>query len=61
MPYKTNRDLPKKQTDQYSSHGKTAFRRAFNSALDHYGDESTAFAVAHHAAEQAQATKPHKK
>lgn len=62
MPYRTNADLPKKQTDQYSTHGKDAFRKAFNSALSEYhGNESTAFAVAHHAAQQAQATKGHPK
>jgi cation transport regulator len=60
MPYRTNADLPTKQTDQYSTHGKTAFRKAFNSALSEYnGDEGSAFAVAHHAAQQAQAVKIH--
>ncbi len=53
MPYSSNRDLPKKQTDQYSSNKKSAFREAFNSALKTYGSESTAFAVAHSAAKRA--------
>jgi cation transport regulator len=62
MPYRTNSQLPKKQTDQYSGTGKTAFRKAFNSALQEYhGDESSAFAVAHHAAQQTEAAKGHPK
>ena len=62
MPYNTNSQLPKKQTDQYSPKGKTAFRKAFNNALSEYnGDESSAFAVAHHAAQQTEASKGHSK
>ena len=54
MPYHNISDLPKAQTDQYSTHQKEAFRKAFNSAYEEYGhDESRAFAVAHHAAKQA--------
>lgn len=54
MPYKTIRDLPKAQVDQYTAHQKKAFLEAFNSAYGQYGqDESKAFAVAHHAAKQA--------
>ena len=53
MPYSSNAALPKKQTDQYSSNKKSAFREAFNSALKTYGSESTAFAVAHAAAKRA--------
>ena len=53
MPYNTVADLPKAQTDQYNPHQKEAFLKAFNSAYKQYGgDESRAFAVAHHAAKQ---------
>ena len=58
MPYRTIADLPKAQVDQYDKHQKEAFLKAFNHALEEYGnDESRAFAVAHHAARQA--TKAH--
>ena len=54
MPYHTTADLPKAQVDQYDQHQKEAFLKAFNRALEEYGnDESRAFAVAHHAAKQA--------
>jgi cation transport regulator len=54
MPYRTIADLPKAQVDQYSEHQKQAFLKAFNNAYDEYGgDEHRAFAVAHHAAQQA--------
>jgi cation transport regulator len=54
MPYKDIADLPKAQVDQYDGHQKEAFLKAFNSAYKQYGhDESRAFAVAHHAAQQA--------
>jgi len=54
MPYRSVSDLPKAQTDQYSAHQKDAFLKAFNNAYEEYGgDESRAFAVAHHAAKQA--------
>ncbi len=54
MPYESISELPQEQVDQYTDHGKEAFLKAFNSALDTYdGDESTAFAVAHSAAKQA--------
>jgi cation transport regulator len=54
MPYKTISDLPKAQVDQYTAHQKKAFLEAFNNAYKEYGhDESRAFAVAHHAAQQA--------
>ena len=54
MPYQNIGDLPKEQVDQYSEHGREAFLKAFNSALQTYdGDESTAFAVAHSAAKRA--------
>ena len=54
MPYKTVSDLPKEQVKKYSAHQKKAFLEAFNNAYKEYdGDESKAFAVAHHAAKQA--------
>lgn len=54
MPYKTISDLPKAQVDQYTEHQKKAFLEAFNNACKEYGnEESRAFAVAHHAAQQA--------
>jgi cation transport regulator len=60
MPYRSVSDLPKAQTDQYSAHQKEAFLKAFNNAYEEYGgDESRAFAVAHHAAKQAGDKKAH--
>ena len=57
MPYRTIADLPRAQVDQYDEHQKRAFLKAFNNAFDEYGgDESRAFAVAHHAAKQAGST-----
>jgi cation transport regulator len=54
MPYHDISELPKAQTDQYSTHQKEAFLKAFNNAYKEYAhDESRAFAVAHHAAKQA--------
>ena len=54
MPDNTVADLPKAQTDQYNSHQKQAFLKAFNNAYKEYsGDESRAFAVAHSAAKKA--------
>ena len=54
MPYKTIGDLPEAQVKKYTSHQKKSFLEAFNNAYEEYGhDESRAFAVAHHAAQQA--------
>lgn len=54
MPYKSVKDLPQAQTDQYNAHQKKAFLKAFNSAYEQYGgDEGRAFAVAHAAAKKA--------
>ena len=54
MPYKTMSDLPKAQVLKYTLHQKKAFLEAFNNAYKEYGnDEGKAFAVAHHAAQQA--------
>ena len=58
MPYKTVSELPREQTDQYSRHQKHAFLKAFNNALEQYGDESRAFAVAHAAAKRTANTDP---
>jgi len=44
-PYKKNTDLPP-SVKKYSSHAQTIFRNAFNSALEHYKNEQTAFKVA---------------
>ena len=54
MPYQSISDLPQAQTDQYSTHQKEVFLKAFNNAYKEYGgDESRAFAVAHAAAKKA--------
>lgn len=54
MPYKSVNELPQAQVDQYNAHQKRAFLKAFNNAYKEYKqDESRAFAVAHHAAQQA--------
>ncbi len=54
MPYDSISDLPKSQVDQYDRHQKEAFLQAFNHAYQEYhGDESQAFAMAHHAAKEA--------
>jgi cation transport regulator len=59
MPYSKLADLPEAQTDQYSTHQKHAFLKAFNNALEEYGgDESRAFAVAHAAAQRTPKTDP---
>lgn len=53
MPYREISDLPASQVDQYDQHQKRAFLEAFNRAEQEYHDEHRAFAVAHHAAQQA--------
>ena len=54
MPYEKISDLPQAQVDQYTTHQKHAFLKAFNNAYGEYGgDESRAFAVAHSAAKKA--------
>lgn len=59
MPYQRISQLPK-SFKNYTSHGKTAGMKAFNNALNEYnGDEGTAYAVAHHAAQQAEAAVGH--
>lgn len=59
MPYSRIADLPEAQVDQYSTHQKHAFLKAFNNALEEYGgDESRAFAVAHAAAQRTPETDP---
>lgn len=58
MPYSRVSDLPETQVDQYSTHQKHAFLKAFNNALEEYGDEGRAFAVAHTAAKNAPKEEP---
>jgi cation transport regulator len=58
MPYSRISDLPEEQVDQYSTHQKHAFLKAFNNALEEYKDESRAFAVAHSAAQRAPKEEP---
>jgi cation transport regulator len=58
MPYSKISDLPEEQVDQYSTHQKHAFLKAFNNALDEYEDEGRAFAVAHSAAQRAPKADP---
>ena len=59
MPYEKISDLPEAQVDQYTTHQKHAFLKAFNNAYGEYGgDESRAFAVAHSAAQRAPKTDP---
>ncbi|KEF35397.1 cation transport regulator [Deinococcus sp. RL] len=53
MPYRSIAELPEAQVDQYTEHQKEAFLKAFNRALEEYGDEHRAFAVAHTAAKNA--------
>ena len=54
MPYNTVADLPKAQTDQYNSHQKQAFLKAFNNAYRNTAATKAAlFAVAHTAAKKA--------
>lgn len=58
MPYSKPSELPK-QFKGYTTHGKKAAVEAFNNALTEYhGNEHIAFAVAHTAAEQAEAHRP---
>lgn len=59
MPYDKISDLPTSQVDQYSHHQKEAFLEAFNSAMEQYGEERRAFAVAHSAAQKAPKDDPH--
>lgn len=58
MPYEKVSDLPEAQVDQYTEHQKHAFLKAFNNALEEYGDEGRAFAVAHTAAKNAPKEEP---
>lgn len=53
MPYTSTSELPKAQTDQYSGHQKSAFRKAFNNCYNTGGGESKCFAIAHSAAQNA--------
>lgn len=53
MPYSSTNQLPKAQTDQYSGHQKSAFRKAFNSCYHEGRPESNCFRIAHSAAKRA--------
>lgn len=53
MPYTSPGQMPP-AFQHYSAHGQQAAMQAFNSALQQHGNESIAFAVAHHAARMAE-------
>jgi cation transport regulator len=53
MPYYTNEDLPKRISEHLPKHAQDIFRKAFNNALEQYGNEQQAFKVAWSAVEQA--------
>ncbi len=62
MPYSNVSDLPTEQVDQYSTHQKHAFLKAFDNAYSEYhGDEGRAFATAHAAAQRAPEREPDRK
>jgi cation transport regulator len=46
MPYPTIEDLPESVKDHLPKHAQEIFRAAFNSALEQYEAEETAFKVA---------------
>ena len=46
MPYKSNKDLPESISDNLPEHAQTIFRKVFNNAHEHYGNEQQAFKVA---------------
>jgi cation transport regulator len=46
MPYQNNKDLPQNVAQHLPEHAQTIFRKAFNSALEQYGNEEQAFRVA---------------
>ncbi|MEM5010879.1 ChaB family protein [Niallia taxi] len=46
MPYKNVKDLPESVQDNLPHHAQEIFKEAFNSALDEYHKEETAFKVA---------------
>jgi hypothetical protein len=47
MPYSTNAELPDPVKAAYSDACQTQFRKAFNAAMEQYGDEGKAMATAH--------------
>lgn len=57
MPYSSTDQLPKAQTDQYSDHQKSAFRKAFNSCYHANSPEATCFKIAHSAAKKTPKTR----
>ncbi|WP_445636340.1 hypothetical protein NSTC745_01227 [Nostoc sp. DSM 114161] len=46
MPYQQIEDLPDSVKDNLPKHAQEIFRAAFNSALEQYGEEESAFRVA---------------
>ena len=58
MPYKSVDELPEEQVRDYSPHQREVFMRAFNDAYRRSRDESSAFAVAHAAAQRAGRRRP---
>ncbi len=52
MPYDKNSDLPGSVKDNLPEHAQTIYRKAFNSALDEYGQEQRAHKVAWAAVEK---------
>jgi len=46
MPYNSNSDLPQNITKHLPEHAQSIFRKAFNHALEEYGDEVRAFKTA---------------
>ena len=46
MPYNSNNDLPENILRHLPEHAKSIFRKAFNHALEEYGNEVQAFKTA---------------
>ena len=46
MPYSSNSDLPDSIKNHLPEHAQSIFRKAFNNALEQYGNEQQAFRVA---------------
>ncbi len=58
MPYQTNAELPTRVREHLPDHAQDIFRAAFNSALEEYNNEETAFRVAWSAVERDYAKGP---
>lgn len=61
MPYESINDLNSKTKKRLNLKGKKIFRKTFTPALEHYGDEGTAFAVSYAAAKKGGGYKKMKK